>query len=154
MYQFSDFDWPSSVTEEFPNRHQVLDYVESYAKHFDLLKHIKFNTEVAGIEYEDPLDEEMKAWSLWGGNGVPFSAKGKWKVTVEDLKTLSTEWFAQDSRIFPPNKGPEAFHGEVIHSMDYAAMDDEKAAEFIKANESLLLGSRNLRWTLQWSALL
>ena len=91
VYQFSDFPWPSSVTEVFPNQHKVLDYVQSYAQHFDLLKHIKFNTKVAGIKYEGPQDEEIQSWSLWGGNGEPFSSKGKWKVIVEDLITLSTE---------------------------------------------------------------
>ncbi|GMN71487.1 hypothetical protein TIFTF001_052698, partial [Ficus carica] len=43
LYQFSDFPWPPSVTEDFPDQHKVFDYVESYARHFDLLKHIKFN---------------------------------------------------------------------------------------------------------------
>lgn len=48
FYQFSDFAWPSFVTEYFPDKHVVLDYVEAYAKHFHLLNHIKFNTKVAG----------------------------------------------------------------------------------------------------------
>ncbi|XP_022726426.1 probable flavin-containing monooxygenase 1 isoform X2 [Durio zibethinus] len=154
LYQFSDFPWPSSVTEDFPNQHKVLDYVQSYAQHFHLLKHIKFNTKVAGIEYEGPQDEEIQSWSLWGGTGEPFSSKGKWNVIVEDLKTLATEVFQVDFVIvcvgrfsglpnipeFPPNKGPEAFHGKVIHFMDYAAMDDEKAAEFIKDKRVVVVG--------------
>ncbi|GKV54041.1 hypothetical protein SLEP1_g60551, partial [Rubroshorea leprosula] len=51
LYQFSDFPWPSSVTDDFPNQHQVFDYIQAYARHFDLLKHIKFNNKVVGIEY-------------------------------------------------------------------------------------------------------
>lgn len=27
MYQFSDFPWPSSVTEEFPSQNQVLGFM-------------------------------------------------------------------------------------------------------------------------------
>ncbi|XVE67292.1 hypothetical protein DITRI_Ditri08aG0148900 [Diplodiscus trichospermus] len=152
-YQFSDFPWPSTVTEDFPNQRQVLDYVESYAKHFDLLRHIMFNTKVSGIEYEG-FQDEIKAWSLWGGTGEPFSSKGKWKVIVEGLKIPSTEIYQVDFVIvcvgrfsglpnipeFPPNKGPEAFHGKVIHSMDYAAMDNEKAAEFIKGKRVIVVG--------------
>ncbi|WRX14539.1 Flavin monooxygenase-like - like 6 [Theobroma cacao] len=154
VYQFSDFPWPSSVTDDFPTQHDVFDYVKAYAQHFDLLKHIKFNTKVAGIEYEGPPDEEMRSWSLWGGIGEPFSSKGKWKVIVEDLESLSTEIYLVDFVIicvgrfsglpnipeFPPNKGPEAFRGKVIHSMDYAAMDNEKAAEFIKGKRVIVVG--------------
>ena len=91
FYQFSDFPWPDSVTEVFPDQHQVLDYVQSYATHFGLLKHIKFNTKVLGISYEGPSDEELNSWGLWGGNGEAFSTKGKWNVEVQDTQSLSTE---------------------------------------------------------------
>lgn len=91
FYQFSDFPWPSSVTEDHPTQNQVLDYIQSYAGHFDLSKHIAFNTKVCGIEYEGPSEEEMQCWSLWGGTGEPFSSKGKWNVTVQDKQSLSTE---------------------------------------------------------------
>ncbi|XP_059647391.1 probable flavin-containing monooxygenase 1 [Cornus florida] len=156
LYQFSDFPWPSSVTEEFPNQHEVLDYVQSYATHFDLLRHIKFNSRVVSISYEGPSDaeEEMQAWSLWGGTGEPFSSKGKWNLTVHDTQTLSTEIYQVDFTIlclgrfsdvpnipeFPPKKGPEAFHGKVIHAMDYAAMDYASAAEFVKGKRVAVVG--------------
>ncbi|XP_039060837.1 probable flavin-containing monooxygenase 1 [Hibiscus syriacus] len=41
---------------------------------------------------------------------------------------------------FPPSKGPEAFHGKVIHSMDYAAMEDAKAVKFIKGKRVIVVG--------------
>lgn len=158
LYQFSDFPWPSSVTEDFPNQHQVLDYIRSYAQHFDLLKHIKFNTKVCGLEYEGPSEDEMQSWSLWGGTGEPFSSKGKWKVTlhVQDKQSSSSEVctylvdfvvlcigrFSGVPNIpeFPPNKGPEEFHGEVIHSMEYASKDYESAAKFVKGKQVTVVG--------------
>ena len=90
-FQFSDFPWPSSVKEDWPDHSQVLDYIESYARHFDLVGHIKFNSRVAGIEFEGAADEELQAWELWGGNGEPFGPEGKWRITVENTQTLSTE---------------------------------------------------------------
>ncbi|KAI9180119.1 hypothetical protein LWI28_001387 [Acer negundo] len=91
LYQFSDFPWPSSVTENFPAQHKVFDYVQSYAQHFDLIKHIRFNTKVVGIEYEGLSDKETQSCSLWNGNSQPFSFKGKWKVVVDSTENNSTE---------------------------------------------------------------
>ncbi|KAM3695789.1 hypothetical protein ACJW31_07G160700 [Castanea mollissima] len=153
-YQFSDFPWPSTVEEDFPNQHQVFDYIQSYANHFDLLRHIKFNTKVLSIEYEGPSEEEMQSWRMWGGIGDPFGSKGKWKVIVEDAQNFSTEVHLVDFVIlcvgrfsdipnipeFPPNQGPEVFHGKVMHSMDYAAMDDKSAADFVKGKQITVVG--------------
>ncbi|KAG8655763.1 probable flavin-containing monooxygenase 1 [Manihot esculenta] len=154
FYQFSDFPWPDSVTDDFPNQHQVLDYIESYAQRFDLLKHIEFNTKVVGINYEGPSQEEMESWSLWGGTGEPFSSRGKWKVQVQDTQTLSTEEYLVDFVIlcigrfsdvpnvpeFSPGKGPEAFHGEVIHAVDYFNMDYQSARKFLKGKRVTVVG--------------
>ncbi|KAL5856239.1 hypothetical protein ACOSQ4_006041 [Xanthoceras sorbifolium] len=162
-YQFSDFPWPSSVTEDFPTQHQVFDYIQSYAQHFDLIKHIRFNTKVVGIEYDhhhqglpDDELEMLRSWSLWNGDGQPFQGEGKWKVFIEDTLNNSKEVHNVDFMIlcvgrfsgvpntpeFPPKKGPEAFHGKVIHSMDYAAMDYQSAANFIKGKRVTVVGFR------------
>ena len=87
IYQFSDFPWPPSVTELFPDQHQVFGCIESYARHFDLVKHIKFDTRVCSIEYQGPSDEEMKCWTLWGGHGEAFGSSAKWKLVVESTTT-------------------------------------------------------------------
>ena len=91
LYQFSDFPWPTSVTEDVPNQHQVFDYIQSYAHHFDLLRHIKFNTKVVSVEYEGLSEEEMQSWTMWSGTDAFLSSKGKWKLMVEDTSSLSTE---------------------------------------------------------------
>ncbi|CAK9177911.1 unnamed protein product [Ilex paraguariensis] len=154
VYRFSDFPWPPSVTEEFPSQRQVLDYLQSYAYHFDLLRHIRLNTKVISISYEGPSDEEMRAWTLWGGTGEPFGSRGKWIVTVQDSQNFSTEAYQVDFLIlcvgrfsdipnipeFPPDKGPEAFQGKVIHSMDYSAMDYADAVEFVKEKKVAVVG--------------
>lgn len=154
LYQFSDYPWPDSVTTDFPSQNQVLDYIQSYASHFDLLKHIKFNSKVVGIEFEGLSDEDGKSWSFWNGNGQPFGSQGKWTVAVEDAKNHSTEVHQVDFVIlcvgrfsdvpnipeFPPKKGPEAFHGEVIHSMDYSAMGYEAAANLVKGKKVTVVG--------------
>lgn len=42
---------------------------------------------------------------------------------------------------FPPVRGPEVFSGKVLHSIDYSAMDNEAAAQFIKGKRIAIIGS-------------
>lgn len=90
LYQFSDFPWPSSVKEDFPNGAEVLEYLEAYAKHFDLLPHIKFNSRVVKIDYAGFSDEEMSSWDLWNGTGEAFNL-GKWNINVQHSNHESVE---------------------------------------------------------------
>ncbi|KAJ0014945.1 hypothetical protein Pint_19783 [Pistacia integerrima] len=96
---------------DFPSQHQVLDYIQSYAHHFDLLKHIKFNTKVVGIEYEGASDEEIGSWSSWNG------------IYQVDFVILWGGFDDVPNMRIPSKQGSEAFHGKVIHSMEYVAMD-------------------------------
>lgn len=41
---------------------------------------------------------------------------------------------------FPDGKGPEIFRGKAIHSMEYAAMDHDAAAEFVKGKKVTVVG--------------
>nr|XP_016487522.1 PREDICTED: probable flavin-containing monooxygenase 1 [Nicotiana tabacum] len=95
LYQFSDFPWPDSVTDVFPDQRTVLEYIESYARHFDLLCHIQFNSKVLSLSYESGGDSNGE-WDLWCGTGEPFSSKGKWNVTVQDTRTLDTQVYEAD----------------------------------------------------------
>lgn len=90
-YQISDFPWPSSVKEAFPSSQQVMEYLSSYAYHFDLYRYIKFNSRVVGVEFVGVSDGELQSWDLWGGTGEAFSSKGRWQIKVEDVTNQSQE---------------------------------------------------------------
>nr|XP_043608378.1 probable flavin-containing monooxygenase 1 [Erigeron canadensis] len=151
LYQFSDFPWPDSVTDHFPTQQQMLDYFRSYANHFHLMPHIKLNSRVTGISYDGPTSE---TWSLWNGIAETCPPKGKWNVTVEDTRTTLTRVYNVDFVIlclgrfkdapnmpeFPAGKGPEVFQGKAIHSMKYATMDHDEAAEFVKGKKVVVVG--------------
>ncbi|XP_059635721.1 probable flavin-containing monooxygenase 1 [Cornus florida] len=156
-YQFSDFAWPPSVNQTFPHHTQVFHYIQSYARHFDILRLIKFNSRVIGIDYSTPSDEEgIVSGDLWGGYGGPFSATGKWKVAVQDTQQplVAPQVYQVDFVIlcigkfsdlpnvpdFPISSGPRVFDGEVIHSMDYAAMGYNRAAELITGKRITVVG--------------
>ncbi|KAL2936876.1 putative flavin-containing monooxygenase 1 [Bienertia sinuspersici] len=126
----------------------------SYANHFDLHKHIRFNTKVVSIKYEGPSDEEIQSWDLWGGNGDPFGNKGKWSITTQDLLNQSIQVMEIDFMIlclgrfsdvpnmpeYPEGKGPEVFEGKVMHSIDYSAMDYESARNLVKGKHVTVVG--------------
>ncbi|XP_055815446.1 probable flavin-containing monooxygenase 1 [Solanum dulcamara] len=153
VYQFSDFPWPDSVTQVFPDQQMVLEYIESYARHFDLVQHIQFNSRVLSLSYEDGGDPINGDWNLWGET---YGNKGKWNVTVQDTRTIPTQTqiyqvdfvvvcvgrFSQVPNIpeFPLKKGPEAFEGQVIHSMDYSNMNPKTAANFVKGKHVAIVG--------------
>ncbi|KAM3376727.1 putative flavin-containing monooxygenase 1 isoform X2 [Capsicum galapagoense] len=152
VYQFSDFPWPDSVTQVFPDQQTVLEYIESYARHFDLVRHIQFNSKVLSLSYDDPIGGAGD----WNSGSDPLGSKGKWNLKVEDTRTTSTHTqiyqvdfvvvcvgrFSQVPNIpeFPGNKGPEAFEGEVIHSMEYSKMDPKTAANFVKGKHVAVVG--------------
>nr|XP_010911289.1 probable flavin-containing monooxygenase 1 [Elaeis guineensis] len=93
IYEFTDFPWPASVTEVAPDHRQVMDYLQSYARHFDLLRFIEFKASVVGVEYVGAKEEEIIAWELWAGNGDAFGGggRGEWHVAVQKGEDGSTE---------------------------------------------------------------
>ncbi|XP_020677248.2 probable flavin-containing monooxygenase 1 [Dendrobium catenatum] len=154
LYQFTDFPWPESVTGA-PNHKQVMEYLEAYARRFDVIRHVRFGEKVVGLEYVGPDQEEMEAWDLWGGTGDGFAGAGRgvWHVTVEkedgakeehvmDFVVLCLGRFSGLPKIpsFSESKGPEAFNGKVIHSMDLAKMGSSVAAEFVKGKRIIVIG--------------
>ncbi|XP_047323247.1 probable flavin-containing monooxygenase 1 [Impatiens glandulifera] len=155
-FQFSDFPWPPSVKDLHPDHSQVLAYVESYAKHFDLFRYIRFGSKVNSLEYVGVSEEEMRLWDLWGGTGKAFNPRGKWQLVVEDTKKGSLEEYKFDFVIlcigrhsglpnipeFPPEHDTNAFKGKVVHSMEYSAMDSLAATKLIKGKKVAVIGSK------------
>ncbi|KAK4752696.1 hypothetical protein SAY87_021494 [Trapa incisa] len=155
FYQFSDFPWPENVVDTFPDHRQVAEYLDSYAEEFGLLPKIRFNRKVTEMDFVGK-EHEAATWSEWGGSGEAFASDGKWNLTVEDSLDPSAplEVYQVDFVIvcvgmfsglpnipdFPINEGPEVFRGKVIHSMDYAMMGPENAAEFVKGKRVTVVG--------------
>ncbi|XVF88253.1 hypothetical protein PTKIN_Ptkin19aG0034800 [Pterospermum kingtungense] len=154
-YQFSDFPWPSSAKELYPKHDVVLNYIESYADHFDIYSCIKFNSKVISIDYVGESYEEIESWHLWGGTGKPFGSKGRWHINVQDTKSSTIQVYEAEFVILcigqfsglpnipelPPEKGSQVFNGKVIHSMNYAAMDRSSSEELVKNKRVTIIGT-------------
>lgn len=149
-YEFSDFPWEkSSDPNYFPSYAEILDYLERYAIHFDVLKFIKFNSKVVEVRYVGDRGQ-LKA----GEYGPLMSGRPAWQVAVQTNQSTEVQWYAFEMLVvctgkygdvprmpnFAPNKGPEVFPGKVMHSMDYCKLDKEEAVELIKGKKIVIIG--------------
>uniref|UniRef100_A0A8R7JVE1 Flavin-containing monooxygenase n=1 Tax=Triticum urartu TaxID=4572 RepID=A0A8R7JVE1_TRIUA len=94
----------------------------------------------------------MMAWELWAGNGEAFASTLRqdvlnrpgcqFRTHVADFVVLCVGRYNGIPSIptFPLEKGPLAFNGIVIHSMDYSNMEDAQATELIKGKLVTVVG--------------
>ncbi|XP_040383690.1 probable flavin-containing monooxygenase 1 isoform X2 [Oryza brachyantha] len=152
-FEFSDFPWPPAVADLYPDHDQVAGYLRSYAERFGVLECVRFGCRVASMEYAGAGEEEVMAWEHWAGNGEAFgTGRGEWRLTVQhgdsvelhvtDFVVLCIGRFSGASNMprFPPDKGPEAFAGTAIHSMEYANMGAASATQLVKAKLVTVVG--------------
>ena len=101
-YSFSDelleeWDW----SEHFAGQPEILRYLEYVSQKFDLLKDIKFSTDVTSAIY----NQEKSYWSVKGGNDVTYKAR----ILITAVGILSEP-------TFPNIPGIENFQGDYFHT--------------------------------------
>ncbi|KAM0836481.1 hypothetical protein ACQ4PT_062296 [Festuca glaucescens] len=162
-YRYSDFPWPDSGVA-FPRHDQVVDYLTAYARRFGVDECVRFRSLVVSAEYvaAEPEDAADR-WERWAGNGEAFGdGTGVWRLTVrqhgasETDPETQTETHEFDFLIlcigrfsgvpnipssFPANGGPEAFRGQVLHSMGLSSMVDADAAALFKGKRVAVVGA-------------
>lgn len=80
------------MTDIYPKSELVMEYLSSYAKHFGLLRCIKFGHRVVAIEFVGVEAAEMRAWEMWSENGEAFGKhRGEWHLTVQKSGQEHTE---------------------------------------------------------------
>lgn len=99
---FSDFPFPED-SPDHPSADQMVDYFRSYAKHFDILHEIKFNTRVA------------KTTAM---------SDGSWMLEFEDgncsnYSNLIVATGKYSKPHMPFDETPGVFSGHAFHAADY-----------------------------------
>ncbi|KAK3213334.1 hypothetical protein Dsin_018040 [Dipteronia sinensis] len=154
-YEFADFPWPNRDDQSFPTYVEVLEYLESYGKHFDVLKFVKFNSKVVDLRFigEPPTAADFGS-NRPGEYGSLLPGQQVWEVAVQTNNSDSIEWHSFEfvvvctgkygdipkTPVFPNNKGPETFKGQVLHSIDYCKLDKEAASQLLKGKKVAVVG--------------
>lgn len=81
-YEFSDYPWPTRDNSSFPSYEEILEYLNSYATHFDLLKFVSFNSKVVEIRF---VGHDINVLGGGGGGGGLSVAVSQpiWEVAVQ-----------------------------------------------------------------------
>ncbi|XP_060961753.1 probable flavin-containing monooxygenase 1 [Cannabis sativa] len=155
-YEFSDFPWPAAAVKKefsFPSHLEVLDYLNSYARQFDVLKCVRFNSKVVALRYlggkttTDKMDTPEEYGSLLSGHPV-------WEVAVQTNNSDEIQLYNFEFVVmcigrygdvammpeFPEKKGPEIFEGKVLHTIDYCKLDKDATSDLIKDKKVSVIG--------------
>jgi len=113
-YAFSDFDYPES-TDDFPTAGQILRYLKSYSKHFNLGPHIQTETEVVSVGRNKGDNESRKQ-----GFRVEIQQANqpeKRDILKFDHLVICNGVFSKPH--IPQIEGRDKFEGEIIHSSQF-----------------------------------
>ncbi|GMJ07570.1 flavin-dependent monooxygenase 1 [Hibiscus trionum] len=151
-FEFSDYPWPERDNSSFPSYLEILEYLHGYATHFDVLKHVRFDSKVVEIRY---IGDGQATDSAGPGEFGPLlSGHPVWEVAVETCPSKTVEWYEFEllvvcigkygdiprMPVFPPNKGQDIYSGKVMHTMEYSKLDKEAARELLKGKKVAVVG--------------
>uniref|UniRef100_A0A663LSE0 Flavin-containing monooxygenase n=1 Tax=Athene cunicularia TaxID=194338 RepID=A0A663LSE0_ATHCN len=115
MSAFSDFPYPEDFPVFLPNA-QFLNYLQRYADHFSLRKHIKFGTTVVSIR-KHPDFATTGQWD------VVTEVEGKQTFHVFDAVMVCSGNFSEPYLPLHCFPGIERFQGQYFHSRQYKHPD-------------------------------
>ncbi|KAG1342587.1 Flavin-containing monooxygenase [Cocos nucifera] len=153
-YEFSDYRWSGRTDPTFPTHNEILDYLHGYAEHFGLWGFIKLESRVVEVRYLG--DRTMAGFTeFWGAEGrAPLTGNPVWEVGVVTGQSETVKWYKFEFVVmcigkygdvpnmpaFPHGKGPEIFHGKVMHSLDYCKLDEEASKELMSGKKVVVIG--------------
>uniref|UniRef100_A0A7N4V2U7 Flavin-containing monooxygenase n=2 Tax=Sarcophilus harrisii TaxID=9305 RepID=A0A7N4V2U7_SARHA len=154
MSCYSDFPFP----ENFPNymKHtMVMEYLRSYAEHFDLLRCIHFKTTVKSItKHQD--------FAVTGQWDVVTETEGKQDTATFDAVMICTGHYLNPRLPLESFPGINKFQGQILHSQEYRSPESfqgkriiviglgntggDIAVELSRVAEKVFLSTRSGAW--------
>ncbi|KAE8682598.1 putative flavin-containing monooxygenase 1 [Hibiscus syriacus] len=125
-YEFSDFPWPNRDDPSFPTHVEIVDYSESYAKHFDVLKFVEFNSKVMELRFFGH-HESLELAANAGAYVSPLPGHPVWQIAVRRNNSENLHWYAFEFVV-------------VLHSLDYCKLDKDAATQLLKGKKVAVIG--------------
>ncbi|PIN05058.1 Flavin-containing monooxygenase [Handroanthus impetiginosus] len=110
---------------EYPSKHQFIDYLESYTKHFEIDP--RFNESVQSAKYDETC-------GLWRVKTITTNSNSTTEYICRWLVVASGE---NAEKIVPEFEGLHEFSGNVMHACDY------KSGEEFRGKRVLVVGCGN-----------
>ncbi|KPI44468.1 Dimethylaniline monooxygenase [N-oxide-forming] 3 [Cyphellophora attinorum] len=121
---FSDF--PARYTTNYPDAREIADYIDEYAKHFNLVPHCRLGLGLHRLDRSDKSEH----WDL------TLQGRDGSLVTEQFSRVLLTTG-SQNRLVIPKFEGQEHFKGKIIHSRAF------KDAKPFAGQRVLLVGLSN-----------
>lgn len=96
---------------EYPSKHQFIDYLKSYAKHFEIES--TFNESVQSAKYDE-------TYGLWRVKAI----SGNNSATEYICRRLVVASGENAEKVVPEFEGLHEFNGNVMHACDYRSGED------------------------------
>lgn len=125
MTEFTEFPMPEHVAD-YPSHRELLDYFRSFARHFDLYSHYRFNTRVLKVEPVSDAPDTLWRVTTQTGDAAPETAEYKGVIVA-------------NGTLAEPNmpKFQGEFAGEIWHTANY------KTATQFAGKRVLIVGAGN-----------
>lgn len=121
----SDFPWPKS-TQILPTTQEVAEYLQNYAKHFNLIEHIKCNSKVTYV-----TQLENKKWLVkWENTSTNETYEDTFDCLILSSGIYSKGFIAQYDNM-------NQFKGNLIHSKGYNAL---KTSQSLHEKRVIVIG--------------
>ncbi|KAI5127314.1 Dimethylaniline Monooxygenase [N-Oxide-Forming] 4 [Manis pentadactyla] len=160
MSCYSDFPFQEDYPN-FMNQGKFWDYLQEFAKHFDLLKYIRFRTTVCSVT-KCPDFSETGQWDVVTETG------GRRDRAVFDAVMICTGHFLSPHLPLESYPGIHTFKGQVLHSQQYKTPDGfqgkrilvlglgntggDVAVELSRTAAQVLLSTRTGTWVVSRSS--
>ncbi|XP_060088570.1 flavin-containing monooxygenase 1-like [Heteronotia binoei] len=129
MSAFADFPYPEDFPVFLPNP-RLLEYLRLYTKHFNLRKHIQFQTTVISIK-------KCPDFTTSGQWDVVTETDGKQKSAIFDAVMVCIGYLTEPSLPLDSFPGINKFNGPYFHSREY------KTPDVFKGKKILVIGMGN-----------